>query len=104
MGERTTESVSGRQREREEAEVLLLLLLLAERGRTFDLHFDFQHKAEQELSTILTHSPTHTYRYPPLHFLAYVTSIEVFAKCLLGLLSSFYVCQFAYETQRGRQR
>lgn len=55
------------EREREKAEVpvlLLLLLLLAERGRTFDLHFDFQHRAEQQLSTILTHSPTHTCRPP----------------------------------------
>lgn len=46
----------------------------------------------------------HTHVDPPLHFLAYVTSIEVFAKCLRGLLSPFYVCQFAYETQRGRER
>lgn len=53
----------------------------------------------QSRATVIdnTHALTHTHiQTPPLHFLAYVTSIEVFAKCLLGLLSPFYVCQFAY--------
>lgn len=62
-------------------------------------------RVEQLLSTYaltLRH-----YIGPPTHalhcILAYVTSIGTFAKCLLGLLSPFYVCQFAYETQRGRE-